>query len=89
MTSNGQPDNARAARYVLKDYMNGKLLFCYAPPNINQKEYHTWPERQKSKLENQVLPPRAVRAVKVRSLYHLIKLFSNIVPTIYYSHSSL
>ena len=29
----GQPDSARAARYVLKDYVSGKLLFCHPPPS--------------------------------------------------------
>lgn len=29
----GQPDESRAARYVLKDYVNGKLLFCHPPPS--------------------------------------------------------
>lgn len=28
----GQPDESRAARYILKDYVNGKLLFCHPPP---------------------------------------------------------
>ncbi|KAI9715915.1 MAG: hypothetical protein M1828_000542 [Chrysothrix sp. TS-e1954] len=32
-TGLGQPDESRAARYVLKDYVKGKLLFCHAPPN--------------------------------------------------------
>lgn len=27
-----QPDESRAARYVLKDYVNGKLLYCHPPP---------------------------------------------------------
>ncbi|KAM0457922.1 hypothetical protein ACHAPV_006467 [Trichoderma viride] len=30
----GQPDEARASRYVLKDYVNGKLLFVQPPPGI-------------------------------------------------------
>ncbi|KAJ6782568.1 hypothetical protein PWT90_04560 [Aphanocladium album] len=30
----GQPDQSRAARYVLKDYVNGKLLFVSPPPGI-------------------------------------------------------
>jgi large subunit GTPase 1 len=30
----GQPDQSRAARYVLKDYVNGKLLFVEPPPGI-------------------------------------------------------
>lgn len=32
-TGQGQPDESRAARYVLKDYVSGKLLFCQPPPN--------------------------------------------------------
>ncbi|PWW77152.1 hypothetical protein C7212DRAFT_342959 [Tuber magnatum] len=30
-TGAGNPDDSRAARYVLKDYANGKLLFCHPP----------------------------------------------------------
>jgi len=32
-TGQGQPDESRAARYVLKDYVSGKLLFCQPPPS--------------------------------------------------------
>lgn len=32
-TGQGQPDESRAARYVLKDYVKGKLLFCQPPPH--------------------------------------------------------
>jgi len=32
-TGQGQPDESRAARYILKDYVNGKLLFCQPPPS--------------------------------------------------------
>lgn len=28
----GQPDESRAARFILKDYVKGKLLFCHPPP---------------------------------------------------------
>jgi large subunit GTPase 1 len=28
----GNPDEARSARYILKDYVNAKLLFCHPPP---------------------------------------------------------
>ncbi|KAG0637928.1 hypothetical protein HOY80DRAFT_907058 [Tuber brumale] len=31
-TGAGIPDESRAARYILKDYVNGKLLFCHPPP---------------------------------------------------------
>ena len=39
----GQPDESRAARYVLKDYVKGKLLFCHPPPAdppINEKGFN-------------------------------------------------
>ncbi len=35
----GTPDQARAARVVLKDFVQGKLLFCLAPPGTDQLEY--------------------------------------------------
>ncbi|KAF5659167.1 GTP-binding protein [Fusarium heterosporum] len=31
----GQPDESRAARYILKDYVSGKLLFVSPPPGID------------------------------------------------------
>ncbi|KAI9894455.1 MAG: hypothetical protein M1814_003213 [Vezdaea aestivalis] len=31
-TGKGQPDAPRAARYILKDYVKGKLLYCQPPP---------------------------------------------------------
>lgn len=42
-TGQGQPDESRAARYVLKDYVKGKLLFCHPPPSepaINPTEFN-------------------------------------------------
>ncbi|KXX77563.1 Large subunit GTPase 1 [Madurella mycetomatis] len=34
----GQPDQSRAARYVLKDYVSGKLLYVEPPPDISDAE---------------------------------------------------
>lgn len=42
-TGQGQPDESRAARYILKDYVSGKLLFCHPPPSqppINPFEFN-------------------------------------------------
>ncbi|TDL28206.1 P-loop containing nucleoside triphosphate hydrolase protein [Rickenella mellea] len=36
----GNPDEARAARYILKDYVNAKLLFCHPPPGISEDEFN-------------------------------------------------
>ncbi|XP_065218737.1 large subunit GTPase 1 homolog [Planococcus citri] len=63
MTANGQPDNPRAARYILKDYVNGKLLYCYAPPNTDQKEFHTFEKPAVEKLEENI-PIRTLKAIK-------------------------
>ncbi|KAL1413607.1 hypothetical protein Q8F55_001382 [Vanrija albida] len=35
----GMPDTSRASRYVLKDYVNAKLLYARAPPGIDEEEY--------------------------------------------------
>uniref|UniRef100_UPI0037E749A9 large subunit GTPase 1 homolog n=1 Tax=Semicossyphus pulcher TaxID=241346 RepID=UPI0037E749A9 len=39
MTSHGQPDQSRSARYILKDYVCGKLLYCHPPPHINVEDF--------------------------------------------------
>jgi hypothetical protein len=36
----GRPDEARAARTILKDYVNGKLLYCVPPPGIDGDEFN-------------------------------------------------
>ncbi|KIJ64999.1 hypothetical protein HYDPIDRAFT_124392 [Hydnomerulius pinastri MD-312] len=36
----GNPDEARAARYILKDYVNGKLLFCHPPPETSEESFN-------------------------------------------------
>ena len=39
MSQKGVPDLSRAARVILKDYVNGKLLYCYPPPGIEEKDF--------------------------------------------------
>ncbi|OAA40283.1 GTP-binding domain, HSR1-related protein [Metarhizium rileyi] len=56
----GQPDEARASRYILKDYVNGKLLFVHPPPGIedakafNRELYSEFnlPEKRRAALIN-------------------------------------
>ncbi|XP_004343924.1 large subunit GTPase [Capsaspora owczarzaki ATCC 30864] len=40
MTAHGSPDEPRSARYILKDYVKGKLLFCHPPPNVDAAEFN-------------------------------------------------
>jgi len=61
MTQNGQPDNPRSARYVLKDFVNGRLLYCVAPPTFNQERFHTFPPRRRNISVNRHVPSRMVR----------------------------
>lgn len=65
MTANGQPDQSRAARKILKDFVNGKLRFCCAPPTIKQADFHKFPERQSDEILLASLPPRQQREMKI------------------------
>jgi large subunit GTPase 1 len=38
-SSFGMPDTSRAARYVLKDYVNARLLFAHPPPGITPEDF--------------------------------------------------
>lgn len=54
-----KPDESKAARLVLKDFVNGKLLFCRSPPTVDQEEYNkltrhpTMPEFNQPKAEGE------------------------------------
>ncbi|KAI5302608.1 hypothetical protein KEM55_000993, partial [Ascosphaera atra] len=59
------PDESRAARYVLKDYVSGKLLFCHPPPNLNidPREYNKdlydldhLPEKRRKAIMSELTP---------------------------------
>jgi len=66
MTANGQPDGSRAARVILKHYVNGRLLFCIAPPGVDQKKFHSFP------------PPEENRATKTFTPFEKILLKPNV-----------
>lgn len=36
----GNPDDAKAARILLKDFVNGKILYCHPPPGISPEEFN-------------------------------------------------
>jgi len=52
MTVHGAPDQSRAARIVLKDYVNGKLLYCHPPPNVDAEKFQR---------KNYKLPPKEIQ----------------------------
>uniref|UniRef100_H0WMU6 Large subunit GTPase 1 homolog n=1 Tax=Otolemur garnettii TaxID=30611 RepID=H0WMU6_OTOGA len=49
MTAHGQPDQPRSARYILKDYVSGKLLYCHPPPG---RDPVTFQHQHQRLLEN-------------------------------------
>lgn len=58
----GQPDESRAARYVLKDYVNGKLLYVEPPPESDMD-----PRAFNIELYDEVHLPEKRRAALVTS----------------------
>lgn len=36
----GNPDDARAARILLKDFVNGKMIYCHPPPGTAADEFN-------------------------------------------------
>lgn len=40
MAVNGTPDCPRTARYILKDFVNGRLLYCHPPPDVDPEDFH-------------------------------------------------
>lgn len=70
MTARGQPDQSRSARYVLKDYVNGKLLYCHAPPELEQEEFHVFAPRCRRELVEENLPKQQQRALRVSFFYY-------------------
>lgn len=58
----GQPDESRAARYVLKDYVSGKLLYVEPPPGIEDGKSFN------SELYDELHLPEKRRAALVSSV---------------------
>ena len=67
MTAGGRPDQARAARIILKDYVSGKLLFCEAPPGLKQEDFHTFDLESK-----RIWKDEADKVAEARRLQHQV-----------------
>ncbi|XP_055301961.1 large subunit GTPase 1 homolog [Sitodiplosis mosellana] len=65
MTARGQPDQSRSARYVLKDYVNGRLLYCHAPPGYKQKDFHKYAPRIRLEKSEDQLTSQQQRAMRI------------------------
>ncbi|NXL77440.1 LSG1 GTPase, partial [Leptocoma aspasia] len=72
MTSHGQPDQPRSARYVLKDYVSGKLLYCHPPPGIDpndfQHQHQRCPNSTTVQATGQVKPEKNTKAKQIENV---------------------
>ncbi|XP_053168237.1 large subunit GTPase 1 homolog [Hemicordylus capensis] len=72
MTDHGQPDQPRSARYVLKDYVSGKLLYCHPPPGLDATAFQRCPKgmapRRAPGHDADVLPGRNPKAKQIENL---------------------
>lgn len=72
MTAHGQPDQPRSARYVLKDYVSGKLLYCHPPPGIDpddfQHQHRRCPESRTVQANGQVKPEKNTKAKQIENV---------------------
>lgn len=67
MTAHGQPDQPRSARYILKDYVKGKLLYCHPPPGrdpVTFQHQHQQLLENKTKAEEVRLQPGRTQKAK-------------------------
>ncbi|RMC02111.1 hypothetical protein DUI87_21274 [Hirundo rustica rustica] len=72
MTAHGQPDQPRSARYVLKDYVSGKLLYCHPPPGIDpndfQHQHQRCPGSTTLQGTGQVKPEKNTKAKQIENV---------------------
>ncbi|KAI5281734.1 Large Subunit Gtpase 1-like [Manis pentadactyla] len=71
MTAHGQPDQPRSARYILKDYVSGRLLFCHPPPGRDpvtfQHQHHRLLENKTNGGEIRIQPGRNKKAKQIEN----------------------
>ncbi|XP_038157624.1 large subunit GTPase 1 homolog [Cyprinodon tularosa] len=73
MTAHGQPDQPRSARYILKDYVNGKLLYCHPPPHINPEDFQPRHGKfQKRDSENGDISAVTNRPQKIKRIENVV-----------------
>uniref|UniRef100_K7FSE9 Large subunit GTPase 1 homolog n=1 Tax=Pelodiscus sinensis TaxID=13735 RepID=K7FSE9_PELSI len=72
MTAHGQPDQPRSARYVLKDYVSGKLLYCHPPPGIDpgafQHQHDRYAPHRATQAKAERKPERNQKAKQIENV---------------------
>ena len=65
MTARGLPDNPRSSRHILKDFVNGKLLYCTPPTGMDGAEFQELNPRRKQEKTVAAPTPFQIRITKV------------------------
>ena len=71
MTARGLPDNPRSSRHILKDFVNGKLLYCTPPTGIDGTEFQELNPRRKQEKIVAAPTPFQIRITKVSDLINV------------------
>ena len=68
MTARGLPDNPRSSRHILKDFVNGKLLYCVPPPSVDSASFQDYEAHLKKRVAKTVAKPtpHQLKVTKVR-----------------------
>ncbi|XP_070322312.1 large subunit GTPase 1 homolog [Odocoileus virginianus] len=73
MTAHGQPDQPRSARYILKDYVNGKLLYCHPPPGRDPVTFQYQHQRLlEKKVNGGEIKMQVVRNKKAHQIENIV-----------------
>ena len=62
VTGRALPDHAKSAKCVIKDFVTGSLLYCYAPPAINQTQFQPYANCE-IKFQPKQITPQQKRAL--------------------------
>ena len=71
MTARGLPDNPRSARHILKDFVQGKLLYCSPPPDVDAKQFQEETLARKTRPDKTAAAPTPfqLRITKVNAWF--------------------
>ncbi|XP_034371680.1 large subunit GTPase 1 homolog [Arvicanthis niloticus] len=73
MTAHGQPDQPRSARYILKDYVRGKLLYCHPPPGKDPVAFqHQHQQLSESKIKSEGLRLQPGKNQKAKQIENVV-----------------
>ncbi|XP_044539060.1 large subunit GTPase 1 homolog [Gracilinanus agilis] len=86
MTAHGQPDQPRAARYVLKDYVKGKLLFCHPPPGIAAEDFQ---QQHRPRRPSRGRPEAAAEARRPERGPHKARQIENVVDRAFFHQENV